>query len=119
MTENNVTETTVRVQFTDDIIYLEDATKLSLPQLSLNQIGLAFVGSERLAYRYIDYNNNTISGLIRGIGGTAAQDHEVGSTVVDAATPNIIPIAYRDRITAEQFTGDGNTPYFCHCYYNG
>jgi hypothetical protein len=112
MTENNVTETTVRVQFTDDIIYLEDATKLSLPQLSLNQIGLAFVGSERLAYRYIDYNNNTISGLIRGIGGTAAQDHEVGSTVVDAATPNIIPIAYRDRITAEQFTGDGNTRTF-------
>ena len=112
MTELNVTETTVAVQFTDDIIYVADATKLSLPQLSLNQIGVAFVGSERLAYRYIDYDNNTISGLIRGIGGTAAQDHVVGSTVVDAAAPNIIPIAYRDRITAEQFTGDGNTRTF-------
>jgi hypothetical protein len=112
MTSNNITEVSYRVQFTDDIIYVEDATKLTLPQLSLNQIGLAFVGSERLAYRYINYETNTISGLIRGIGGTAPQDHDVGTTVVDAGTTNNIPIAYRDHITAEQFTGDGNTKTF-------
>jgi len=78
-----------------------------MPRLDLNQMGLAFVGGERIAYRYVDYTNNTISGLLRGVGGTSVQTHVAGTEVVNANSDNIIPLAYRDKIVAQEFSGDG------------
>ena len=107
MNQYNVTETAAAVELFDDIIYLEDATKMFMPRLDLNQMGLAFVGGERIAYRYVDYTTNTISGLLRGVGGTSVQRHVAGAEVVNANSDNIIPLAYRDKIVAQEFSGDG------------
>ena len=76
---------------TDDIIYVEDAQKLPVPQLNKGVFGMIMISGERILYRSIDFDNNTISGLRRGNAGTGADSHSVGSLVYNTSKFLIVP----------------------------
>jgi hypothetical protein len=85
---------------TADIVYVADASALSLPVLSYNQWGILTVNGERIMYRERDLINNTVSSLIRGTAGTAAADHVVDSTVYNMSRVNSLPAEYQNSIVS-------------------
>ena len=85
---------------TADIVYVADASALSLPVLSYNQWGILTVNGERIMYRERDLINNTVSSLIRGTAGTAAADHAVDSTVYNMSRVNSLPVEYQNSIVS-------------------
>jgi hypothetical protein len=97
---------------TDDIIYVDDASRLSEPNLPAGIFGLITINGERITYRNRDTTNNTISGLRRGTAGTGAADHVSGADVYDIGIGNLLPAEYQDRIVAQNFLGDGVTQEF-------
>jgi hypothetical protein len=84
-----------------DIIYVADASALSLPTLNNNnQWGALTINGERIMYRQRDLVANTVSGLIRGTAGTAATDHLVGSAVYNISQVNRLPTEYQNSIVS-------------------
>lgn len=77
---------------TDDVIYVEDASNLSQPNLVNGVFGLITINGERIAYRDRDTINNTVSGLRRGTAGTGAATHVAGAYVYDIGAGNLINI---------------------------
>ena len=96
----------------DTIIYVDDAGRLSEPNLTAGLFGLITINGERITYRTRDLATNTLSGLRRGTAGTAAADHAVGSAVYDIGIGNLLPAEYQDRIIAQNFLGDGSETVF-------
>lgn len=62
---------------TADIIYVANTDALATPDLARNLLGVVTINAERIMYRQIDHNANTVSGLIRGTAGTAITEHTV------------------------------------------
>jgi hypothetical protein len=89
-----------------DIIYVNDATALAAPDLSINQWGVITIDAERIMYREINYNTNTVSSLIRGTAGTAATAHTVEVLANVSITGNISSVAVTG--TAGQFSCTSN-----------
>lgn len=81
-----------------DIIYVADASRLTVPLLKYNQWGVLTIDGERIMYRERDLVNNTVSSLIRGTAGTAAAEHAVGAAVYNMSRANQLPDEYQNRI---------------------
>lgn len=96
----------------DDIIYLYDASNFQEPNLSAGIFGVAEVDSEHITYRVRDLENNTLSGLRRGVSGTAAADHALDTTVYNAGIGEILPAEYQKQELSDSFLGDGSTTTF-------
>ena len=104
--------TTVLVQdlsATADIIYVDNAAALSEPDLPGGVFGLITIGGERIMYRSRDTVANTVSGLMRGTAGTAANSHYVDDTVYDIGRGNLLSSTYQDYIVSDSTLADGST----------
>jgi len=75
---------------TDDIIYVDDSSKLAIPNLPLGIFGILIIDGERITYRERDTTLNTISGLRRGTAGTAISPHYIGDKVDDLNVGNTV-----------------------------
>lgn len=104
----------------DDIIHVDDASKLSEPNIDANIWGILSVNGERIMYRERDTINNTVSSLMRGTAGTAngnemiAGDlvgvplvHPVKSAVYDIGRGNLLPQEYQNKIVSSTSRSNG------------
>jgi hypothetical protein len=97
---------------TADIIYVEDASRLSEPNLALGILGQITINGERILYRSRNVVDHSVSGLRRGTAGTAAADHIMGAPVYDIGIGNLLPAEYQDRFVIDDTLGDGSTTEF-------
>jgi len=112
ITESTTTYLTSILSATADIAYVNDASKLSAPDLPNGIFGLVTIGGERIMYRERNVALNTISGLRRGTAGTAADSHAVNAPVYDISRGNLLPEQYQDYIVSDTALGDGSTTVF-------
>ena len=110
MTPGTTTTVAQAVTQTDDIIYLADASALTIPNFTANIWGVAMINGERIMYREIDLVENTISSLLRGTAGTAAASHEVGALVYNMNRDNLMPIDYQNYIVSNKNPDTGMYP---------
>jgi hypothetical protein len=97
---------------TDDVIHVDDASKLSEPNLDINIWGIITINGERIMYRERNVTNNTISSLLRGTAGTAAADHPIRSDVYDMGLGNLMPLVYQNYVVSSTSLGDASTTTF-------
>jgi hypothetical protein len=109
MTTATTTQLVESLSSTDDIIYVEDASSLSQPDLTINIWGVITINGERIMYRERNTTTNTISSLLRGTAGTGAADHITGSLVYDMGRGNLLPASYQNYIVSDTFVADGST----------
>ena len=95
-----------------DIIYVDDAGTLTEPNLAINVWGIITINGERIMYRELDLNTNTVSSLMRGTAGTAVANHAVDSIVYNLGQSNLAPAIYQDRIVYTNTLADGSTTTF-------
>lgn len=107
ITENSTTYLIQHLSEGDDVIYVNDASKLTQPNLEDNVWGLITINGERIMYRNRDTALNTISGLRRGTAGTAAASHAIDSLVYDIGRGNLLPEQYQDYIVSDSVLADG------------
>jgi hypothetical protein len=110
--QNNTTTLARALGANDDTIYLTDATKVSPTDIPENILGVVMVGEERITYRTRNLSDNTISGLRRGVAGTAIQSHTAGESVTDSGFGEQLPLRFQQQTTESKFTGDGTTKVF-------
>ena len=92
---------------TDDIIYVDNASALMIPNLESNIWGVVTINGERIMYREIDLVANTVSSLLRGTAGTAATNHLVGSDVYDMGRNNLLLESYQNYIVSDSSLANG------------
>jgi hypothetical protein len=112
ITESTTTYLTAALSATADIAYVDDASKLSAPNLPNGVFGLVTIGGERIMYRERNVALNTISGLRRGTAGTGTASHEVNAPVYDISRGNLLPEQYQDYVVSDTSVGDGSTTVF-------
>jgi hypothetical protein len=110
--ESSTTELINDLSATDNVITVQDATKLSEPNLAVGLFGVITINGERIIYRERNLANNTVSGLRRGTAGTAAAGHRAGDIVYDIGTGNLLSEEYQDRIVSDSMFGDLSTTTF-------
>lgn len=101
------------LNLTDEVIHVEDASKLPTPDAYNLMPGVVFVNSERIVYYTIDLLNNTLGQLRRGTLGTSVYVvHPAGSLAVDGSAAQLIPNAViaTANISTEQELTVTNTP---------
>jgi hypothetical protein len=105
----NSTTTTLAqpLSATDDIVYVRSVDGLSVPDGDRNVWGIMVINGERILYRNIDFNNNTVSSLLRGTAGTAISAHSTGSAVYNLSRVNLVPEQYQDRLVTSIYIADG------------
>jgi hypothetical protein len=92
------------LKWTDDVIYVNDASKLGTPNLNAAIFGILEINGERITYRDVDLVNNTVSGLRRGTAGTGMQrEHSVNALVTDLSRGQLLQTSY-DQIWYDQGT---------------
>jgi hypothetical protein len=104
--------TTILVQdlsATADIIYVDNAAALSEPDLPGGVFGLITIGGERIMYRSRDTVSNTVSGLMRGTAGTAADSHYTDEAVYDIGRGNLLSSTYQNYVVSDSTMADGST----------
>jgi len=94
---------------TDDVVHVESVAGLAVPNLDRNQWGAITVNNERIQYRFIDNNTNTLSGLLRGTAGTAIAEHAVNSFVYNISEFNLLPIELQNQLVSKTYQSDGST----------
>jgi hypothetical protein len=112
ITNSTTTVLTQPLLTTDDVIYVDNAARLSQPDLEKGIFGYVTVDGERISYRERDLETNTVSGLRRGTAGTAAADHASGAEVYDIGIVNLLPARYQNSVIEENFLADGVTTEF-------
>jgi hypothetical protein len=112
ITPETTTQLVQSLTSTADIIYVEDASHLSEPNLELGILGQITIDGERILYRNRDTVNNTVSGLRRGTAGTAADNHAIGTPVYDIGVGNLLPEEGQNYSNTASFLGDGVTVSF-------
>ena len=95
-----------------DIIYVNNAGALTQPNLETNIWGIITINGERIMYRVLDLDTNTVSSLMRGTAGTAVADHDVDSIVYNLGQGNLAPAIYQDHIVYTNTLADGATTTF-------
>ena len=86
---------------TDTTIQVADSSVLIVPNPAANLPGVIFIGSERITYYTNDTNTNTLGRIRRGTQGTAIADrHQIGVTVVDASSAQLVPTTTVGNVTA-------------------
>lgn len=109
---STTTKLTQNVSATDDVIYVEDASHLSEPDLPNGYFGIASVNGERIAYRVRNLVNNSISGLRRGISGTGADAHLANAAIYDVGLGSNLPVEYQNYWNEQNFDSNGVTSVF-------
>jgi hypothetical protein len=112
ITPSTTTYLTKPVVQSDTIIYVDDASKLSEPEIVKNIWGVVTIDGERIMYRERDLVNNTISSLLRGTAGTAVDQHAVESNVYDMGRGNIMPLEFQNYVVSNSFLSNGSTTAF-------
>ena len=113
MNTKNTTQLTQDLTASADVIYFQNVSKLSEPNLGSNIFGQVMIGAERITYRTRDTGNNTISGLRRGVAGTSAMAHSTGTIASDIGPGEQLPSAYQQSTTTDKTNvGDGTTTRF-------
>lgn len=97
---------------TADVIEVVDASRLAEPNLPAGIFGQITINGERITYRERDIVANTVSGLRRGVAGTGAADHQIGSAVYDIGLGNLLPAQYQDRVLAANALANGSQTVF-------
>jgi hypothetical protein len=109
ITDATTTVLAQNLSATADIIYVEDAAKLSVPNLASGVFGTVTINGERILYRDIDLVTNTVSGLRRGTAGTAANSHSIGAEVYDLGIGNLLNDLYQNYVVSNSSLADGST----------
>ena len=112
MTPDTTTTLTQKLYKDEDTIYVADAGALTQPDLQANIWGVITINGERIMYRELDTNNNTVSSLLRGTAGTAVAEHEVDSIVYNTGRGNLAPAEYQDHVVYTNTLADGSTTIF-------
>jgi hypothetical protein len=95
-----------------DTIYVVNANALTQPDLQANIWGVITINGERIMYRELDTNNNTVSSLLRGTAGTAVAEHDIDSVVYNIGRGNLAPAEYQDRVVYTNTLADGSSATF-------
>jgi hypothetical protein len=90
-----------------DIIYVDNAGALTQPNLEINIWGIITINGERIMYRVLDLETNTVSSLMRGTAGTAVAEHALDSIVYNLGQGNLAPAEYQDRVVYTNTLADG------------
>lgn len=93
----------------DVSIQVTDASRLPQPDVDNNRFAFVSINGERVAYRGRDLATNTLTGVRRGVSGTAAAAHAVGSQVISMNFEDQLLPAYQDRVLAETYRDDVST----------
>lgn len=109
ITDSTTTVTVATVAITSDVIMVANASALPEPNFANNQWGVITIDAERVMYRTRDTTTNTVSGLLRGTGGTAVAGHDTGSIVYNLGHENLLIQEYQDYIVSNTFLGDDTT----------
>ena len=112
MTPDTTTILTQKLFKDEDTIYVANAGALTQPDLQANIWGVITINGERIMYRELDTNNNTVSSLLRGTAGTAVAEHDVDSIVYNTGRGNLAPAEYQDRVVYTNTLADGTTTTF-------
>ena len=112
MTPASTTTLKQAVAMSDDIIYVVDASVLTIPNFLANIWGVVTIDGERIMYRNIDFENNTISSLLRGTAGTAAAAHLAGAEVYDESRGNLLPGQFQNYVVSNTTLANGTTTIF-------
>ena len=112
MTPSTTTALTQDLYLDQDVIYVDNAAALTQPNLAINVWGVLTINGERIMYRYLDTDNNIVSGLRRGTAGTAADVHAAGATVYNLGRGNLAPVEYQDHVVYTNTLGNGTTVTF-------
>jgi hypothetical protein len=109
ITRATTTQLAAAVTATATEIQLTDVSALDEPNLEQGIFGIVMIDGERIMYRQRNLTLNTISGLMRGTGGTGAAEHEIGADVTDIGRGNLLNQAYQDYIVSDTTLSDGST----------
>jgi hypothetical protein len=101
ITDSTSTFLTASLSSTADVIHVDDASKLSQPNLPNGTFGVITINGERIMYRVCDVGTNTVSGLMRGTAGTGAANHEIESPVYDMGRGNLLYESYQDYVDSQ------------------
>ena len=112
ITSTTTTAVLQAVSATADIIYVDDASVLSAPDLPNGIFGIITIGGERIMYRVRDTAQNFVSSLLRGTAGSGAAEHTVGTPVYDLSRGNLLLTEYQDYIESDTLIGDGSSTLF-------
>jgi hypothetical protein len=112
ITPSTTTQLAASLSATADVIYVNDASLLSEPNLPQGIFGLITIDGERIAYRARDTVANTVSGLRRGTAGTGAANHSAGAAVYDIGIGNRLPQEYQNYVVSENFLANGTETTF-------
>jgi hypothetical protein len=112
MTPSTTTTLTQDLYLDQDIIYVDNAAALTQPNLAINVWGVLTINGERIMYRYLDIDNNLVSGLRRGTAGTAPNVHTAGAIVYNLGRGNLAPEEYQDHVVYTNTLGNGTTVTF-------
>ena len=112
ITPSTTTTLAQNLSATADIAYVRDANALTQPNLPDGIFGVCTIDGERIMYRERDTALHTISGLMRGTGGTAATSHTLGTEVYDIGRGNLMFEEYQDYLDKSSTVGDGSTTVF-------
>ena len=97
---------------TDNVIYLDNVAALTIPDFVSNTWGVITINGERIMYRQIDFANNTVSSLMRGTYGTAADSHSQGAVVYNLGVGNLAPVEYQDTVVYTNTLANGTQTTF-------
>ena len=104
---SNTTRLASPVSAQADVLVVEDASRLPVPDLPQGSFGLITIDGERIAYRVRNTATNEISGLLRGTAGTAASAHAAGSPIYDITPANALPLQYQNRYDRDRSMTNG------------
>jgi hypothetical protein len=86
---------------TADVIHVDNAGKLTQPDLPNGIFGVLTINGERIMYRVCDVGANTVSGLMRGTAGTGAATHAIAAPVYDMGRGNLLYESYQDYVVKD------------------
>ena len=86
---------------TADVIHVDNAGKLTQPDLPNGIFGVLTINGERIMYRVCDVGTNTVSGLMRGTAGTGAATHAIAAPVYDMGRGNLLYESYQDYVVKD------------------
>ena len=109
---SSTTSLSTALTATSNTVVVADASVLTVPNLALGIFGQITINGERISYRTIDLSTNTLSGLRRGIAGTAAAAHAVNTAVYVIGAEVELPFEYQDALVYDNFLANGSTTTF-------
>jgi hypothetical protein len=112
ITTNSTTTLSQNLSSSADVIYVDNVANLPVPDLANNIWGVITIDGERIMYRTVNAENNTISSLLRGTAGTAISAHSIGAYVYSLSRENIMPTEFQNYIDSNTFLADGSTQQF-------